>query len=86
MAGLIHSRPCAVYTSNGREWISTAIVDAAVAEPGTEVTVLWGEPDGGAAKSSVETHVQLPIRAIVVPSPHSDRAREHYSPYAFAAA
>ena len=76
----------AVYTSNGREWISTAIVDAAVAEPGTEVTVLWGEPDGGAAKSSVETHVQIPIRAIVVPSPHSDRTREHYSPYAFAAA
>ena len=76
----------AVYTSNGREWISTAIVDSGTAEPGTEVTVLWGEPDGGAAKSSVETHVQIPIRAIVVPSPHSDRSREHYSPYAFAAA
>ena len=76
----------AVYTTNGREWISTAIVDAATAAPGTEVTVLWGESDGGAAKSSVETHVQIPIRAIVVPSPHSDRAREHYSPYAFAAA
>jgi len=29
-----------VYTSNGREWISTAIVDEAVAQPGTEVTVL----------------------------------------------
>ena len=58
-----------VYTSNGREWISTAIVDEEVAQPGTEVTVLWGEPDGGAAKSNVETHVQMPIRAIVVPSP-----------------
>ena len=62
-----------VYTSNGREWISTAIVDEEIARPGTEVTVLWGEPDGGAAKSNVETHVQMPIRAIVVPSPYSDR-------------
>jgi glycine cleavage system aminomethyltransferase T len=75
-----------VYTSNGREWISTAIVDEAVAQPGTEVTVLWGESDGGAAKQNIETHVQMPIRAIVVPSPYSDRVGEHYSPYAFAGA
>jgi glycine cleavage system aminomethyltransferase T len=73
-----------VYTSNGREWISTAIVDEEIAQPGTEVTVLWGEPDGGAAKSNVETHVQMPIRAIVVPSPYSDRMDEQYRPYAFA--
>jgi vanillate/3-O-methylgallate O-demethylase len=73
-----------VYTSNGREWISTAIVDEEIARPGTEVTVLWGEPDGGAAKSNVETHVQVPIRAIVVPSPYSERVREQYIPYAFA--
>jgi glycine cleavage system aminomethyltransferase T len=75
-----------VYTSNGREWISTAIVDEEIAQPGTEVTVLWGEPDGGAAKSNVETHVQMPIRAIVVPSPYSDRMDEQYRPYAFAGA
>jgi len=73
-----------VYTSNGREWISTATVDEVVAQPGTEVTVLWGESDGGAAKPNIETHVQMPIRAIVVPSPYSDRMGEHYSPYAFA--
>ena len=60
-----------VYTSNGREWISTAIVDEAVAQPGTEVTVLWGESDGGAAKPNIESHVQMRIRAIVVPSPYS---------------
>lgn len=75
-----------VYTSNGREWISTAIVDEDVAQPGTEVTVLWGEHDGGAAKPNLEAHVQMPIRAIVVPSPYSARVGEHYSPYAFAGA
>ncbi|MEP7310201.1 MAG: aminomethyl transferase family protein [Acidobacteriota bacterium] len=73
-----------VYTSNGREWISTAIVDEEVAQPGTEVGVLWGESDGGAAKSNIEAHVQMPIHAIVVPSPYSDRAGEPYRPYAFA--
>ena len=75
-----------VYTSNGREWISTAIVDEEIAQPGTEVTVLWGESDGGAAKSNVEPHVQMPISAIVVPSPYSNRVDEHYRPYAFSGA
>ena len=74
----------AVYTSNGREWISTAIVDESIAEPGTEVRVVWGEPDGGVATSRADRHVQMEVRAIVVPSPYSDHGSEHYLPYAFA--
>ena len=36
-----------VYTTNVAGWISLALVDEAVAAPGTEVTITWGEPDGG---------------------------------------
>ena len=86
MGAARHLHVCGVHLQRTRVDFDRDHQHRAVAEPGTEVTVLWGEPDGGAAKSSVETHVQIPIRAIVVPSPHSDRAREHYSPYTFAAA
>jgi vanillate/3-O-methylgallate O-demethylase len=53
-----------VYTSNVRCWFSLAMVDEAVAD-GTEVTVVWGEEDGGSAKPNVERHVQTNIRATV---------------------
>ena len=36
-----------VYTANGRVWISLSMVDADFSATGTEVTVVWGEPDGG---------------------------------------
>jgi vanillate/3-O-methylgallate O-demethylase len=72
----------AVYTSNGRRWISLAIVNEAQAKPGTQVSVLWGEKNGGTAKSTVERHVQLEIRATVAPSPYSAEARESYRPFA----
>ena len=36
-----------VYTSNVRGWISLALLDESAAEPGTEVSLTWGEPDGG---------------------------------------
>ena len=52
-------------------------VDAAVAEPGTEVTVVWGEqPDS--AKPAVEEHRQVEIRATVAPAPFVDYARLSY--------
>lgn len=67
-----------VYTSNGRRWISLAMVDQAISNPGTEVTILWGEPDGGTAKPTVERHVQTEVRATVGPSPFSEFARKDY--------
>lgn len=67
-----------VYTSNVRSWISLALVDQAVAAPGTEVSITWGEPDGGSLKPAVERHVQTEIRAVVHPCPISVTAREAY--------
>jgi glycine cleavage system aminomethyltransferase T len=70
-----------VYSSNGRAWISLAMIDEALSAPGTEVTLIWGERDGGSAKPTVERHVQTEIRALVAPCPYSDVARESYRPY-----
>jgi glycine cleavage system aminomethyltransferase T len=70
-----------VYTSNGRAWISLAVVDEELAKTGTEVVVRWGEANGGSQKPTVERHIQTDIRATVGPSPYSEAAREHYRPY-----
>jgi glycine cleavage system aminomethyltransferase T len=53
------------YTTNVRAWFSLAMVDEAHAVDGAQVTVVWGEANGGSAKPSVERHVQTEIRAIV---------------------
>jgi glycine cleavage system aminomethyltransferase T len=70
-----------VYTANGRVWISLSMIDEAQSTPGTEVTVVWGEPDGGSSKPTVEQHVQTTVRANVGPCPFSDPARESYRPH-----
>jgi vanillate/3-O-methylgallate O-demethylase len=67
-----------VYTSNFRRWISLCMLDEEVAQPGTELKVLWGEPDGGTSKPSVERHRQTEMRATVQVCPISDAAREAY--------
>jgi vanillate/3-O-methylgallate O-demethylase len=54
------------------------MVDPDIKE-GTEVTLIWGEPDGGSRKPNVERHKQMEIRAIVSPSPFSKVAREDYA-------
>jgi vanillate/3-O-methylgallate O-demethylase len=70
-----------VYTSNGRVWISLSMIQEALSTTGTEVKVLWGEPDGGTSKPTVERHVQTEVRATVGPCPFSDQAREGYRPH-----
>lgn len=71
-----------VYTSNGRSWISLALLDEKHSALGTEVSVLWGEENGGSSKPTVERHVQTLIRATVAPSPFLDMVRQGYRPYA----
>jgi glycine cleavage system aminomethyltransferase T len=66
------------YSSNERRMLTLAVVANEYAEPGTEVTLLWGEKDGGSAKPNVEEHVQVEIRATVSPVPYSRVARESY--------
>ena len=53
-----------VYTTNVRAWFSLAMLDEDVPD-GSEVTVVWGEEDGGSRKPIVERHVQTNIRATV---------------------
>ena len=72
------------YNFNERAMLSLAIVDNAHGEPGTEVTVVWGEENGGTTKPTVERHVQARIRATVQPAPISETARVAYRPKALA--
>ena len=66
------------YSYNERSYLSLAMVDVDV-ELGTEVTLVWGEEDGGSSKPVVERHVQTEIRAIVSPAPYSEVARTSYA-------
>jgi vanillate/3-O-methylgallate O-demethylase len=66
------------YSYNERSTLSLAMVDVDV-EIGTEVTLVWGEEDGGSAKPVVERHVQAEFRAIVSPCPYSEVARTSYA-------
>lgn len=53
------------YTVNVGGFFSIAMLDEAAAVDGKEVTVVWGEEDGGTAKLGVERHVQTEVRATV---------------------
>jgi vanillate/3-O-methylgallate O-demethylase len=67
------------YSHNERLELSLGVIDPEI-EVGTEVTLIWGEPDGGSLKASVERpHKQMEVRATVSPVPFSAEAREHYA-------
>jgi glycine cleavage system aminomethyltransferase T len=68
------------YSSNESSMLSLAMVDPEHAEPGTEVTLVWGEEGGGSRKPVVERHAQVEIRATVSPVPYSEVARTSYRP------
>ena len=72
------------YNFNERAMLSLAIVNNELSEPGTEVTVVWGEENGGTTKPTVERHAQIEIRATVQPVPISEVARVAYRPKALA--
>ena len=47
---------------------------------GKEVTLVWGEPNGGTSKPTVEPHEQTEIKAIVIARfPYSNVARTGYA-------
>ena len=60
--------------------LSLAMLDEEHCQPGARVELLWGEPNGGSAKPTVEPHVQVEIPAIVSPVPYAEVARELYAP------
>ena len=65
------------YSANERAALSLATVDPDV-PVGAEVRVIWGEPDGGSRKTTVQPHEQFAVRAIVSPAPNSAVVRESY--------
>ncbi len=67
------------YSSNESKMLTLAIIDTEYSAPGTEVTLVWGEEDGGSLKPNIERHVQTEIRAIVCPVPYADVARKEYA-------
>ena len=69
------------YSSNESSMLSLAVVDIAQSEPGTEVTLVWGEEGGGSEKPVVERHVQTEIRATVSPVPYAEVVRASYRPH-----
>jgi vanillate/3-O-methylgallate O-demethylase len=66
------------YSANERRALSLATVDPEV-EIGTELRVVWGEPDGGTRKTTVQPHNQKEVRVIVSPVPYSEVVRREYA-------
>jgi vanillate/3-O-methylgallate O-demethylase len=57
------------YTVNIGSWMSVGFLDEDVATDGAEVTLVWGEENGGTPKRNVERHVQTTLRAQVHTEP-----------------
>jgi syringate O-demethylase len=58
--------------------LTLAVLDPEHAEPGTEVTFVWGEEGGGTRKPTVEPHEQTELRAVVSPVPYVEAVRKAY--------
>jgi len=67
------------YSSNEGKMLTLAILDNEYAQPGEQVTFVWGE-NPNSTKKTVEPHVQTEISAVVAPVPYAEVAREAYRP------
>jgi vanillate/3-O-methylgallate O-demethylase len=65
------------YSHNERCGLSLGVVDANV-DVGNELTLVWGEENGGTQKPTVELHRQFEVRVTVAPTPYAREARETY--------
>lgn len=68
LAGLSH---WSAFSPNAESFLSLALINPEHAEPGTQVTLLWGEPDS--RRPSVEPHRVREIRATVAPAPFFEK-------------
>jgi vanillate/3-O-methylgallate O-demethylase len=66
------------YSYNEKQGLSLATIDHEIPD-GTELRVVWGEPNGGTSKTTVEPHKQIDVRVVVSPVPYSRVARETYA-------
>ena len=81
---LVNGKPAGIstwisYTANEGKFLTLAILDPEHATPGTKVSLVWGEANGGSAKPTVERHVQTEIRGTVAPVPYVREVRQHYA-------
>jgi vanillate/3-O-methylgallate O-demethylase len=67
------------YSFNERSMLSMGIIENEYSDVGTELTIVWGEEDGGSSKPTVERHRQIEIRATVGPVPYAEPARLSYA-------
>lgn len=65
------------YSINEQAVLSLATVDREYAEPGSRLRLIWGEPNGGSRKPSVEPHVQTEVGVTVGPVPYAEPARQY---------
>jgi vanillate/3-O-methylgallate O-demethylase len=66
------------FTFNERKMLSLGFVEEQYAKPGTELTLVWGEENGGTKKTTVERHKQTELRVTVAPVPYAQVVRETY--------
>jgi vanillate/3-O-methylgallate O-demethylase len=55
------------YSANAGKFLTVSLINTEFSAPGTEVTLIWGEPDS--ARPVVEQHKVKEIRATVAPAP-----------------
>jgi vanillate/3-O-methylgallate O-demethylase len=65
------------FSYNERQGLSLGVVDPEI-NIGDELTLVWGEEEGGTKKPPVERHKQLEVRVKVAPVPYASDAREGY--------
>lgn len=61
------------YTYNERSVLSLAVIDVDYSDPGTSVTVVWGEEGGTSPNPKVERHTQTEISATVARVPYVEQ-------------
>jgi vanillate/3-O-methylgallate O-demethylase len=66
------------YSFNERKMLSLGFVEEQYAKPGTQLTLVWGEENGGTKKTTVERHKQTELRVEIGPTPYASQARESY--------
>lgn len=60
------------YSANESKVLSLAMMNLEDAEIGTQLTLTWGEPNGGSRKPHVERHKQTQVRVTVAPAPYAE--------------
>ncbi len=63
------------YSYNERKMLSLGFVEEQYAKPGTKLTLVWGEENGGTKKTTVERHKQIEMRVEVGPDAHTASRR-----------